>query len=129
MGCEWGCLYPIYAAKRSKSDVMAVAQRRSLISAFVSALTCSGTVPLTLQCLSSQKVPFMQTPVSQDDLQKLITALQGFLPGSSGSNKPDMATVKQDLIDYVKKYSIQPVAGVIAMFALVILSIVVFLLW
>lgn len=71
----------------------------------------------------------MKTPVSQDDLQKLVTAAQGFLPGSSSSEKPDMGTIKQDLIDYVKKYSIQPIAGVIAMFALVILSLLVFLLW
>lgn len=30
---------------------------------------------------------------------------------------------------YLKTYSMQPIAGVVAMFALVILSLLVFLLW
>lgn len=69
----------------------------------------------------------MKTPVSAEDLDKIITVVQGLLPGSS---QPASSTnVKQDVTDYIKTYSLQPIAGIVSMFALVLLSLLVFLLW
>jgi hypothetical protein len=67
----------------------------------------------------------MNKPVTAADLEQLLTPLWNQLNGLP----MDLPAAKPQLISYLKTYSIQPIAGVGALFVLVLLLMALLLFW
>ncbi|KAF8068235.1 Low molecular mass early light-inducible protein HV90 [Scenedesmus sp. PABB004] len=75
-----------------------------------------------------QVAPFMRTPVSAEDLDSLLAPVWWVVQGRAFASF-DKAALKPELIAYLKRYSIQPIAGVGALYALTILSLLLIVAW
>jgi len=75
-----------------------------------------------------QIAPFMQKAVPAEGMDVLLEPLWLVLDGQSFSSY-DLSKLKPELTNYLKKYLLEPIAGIGAMFCVVLLSLLVFLLW
>lgn len=70
----------------------------------------------------------MNKPVTAADLDQLLGPVWHIMQGGSMGSY-DMSTVKPQLMSYLKTYAIQPIAGVGALFVLVLLLLALLLFW
>lgn len=70
----------------------------------------------------------MKTPVSSADLNDLLGPVWWIMEGKSFGTY-DKSSIKPQLMNYLNKYSMTPIAGIGALVALVLLTMLGFLLW
>jgi hypothetical protein len=75
-----------------------------------------------------QVAPFMNKPVTAADLDQLLGPLWHMMDGQA-MGAYDMSQLQPNLMSYLKTYAIQPIAGVGALFVLVLLLLALLLFW
>jgi hypothetical protein len=70
----------------------------------------------------------MNKPVTEADLDQLLAPVWNMM-GGGAMGQFDLATMQPKLMGYLKTYAIQPIAGVGALFVLVLLLLALLLFW